>query len=110
MVKAIPSALPAWLVQRLGALYMLLFLLYALVRWDLARPVGYSAWRSWVLDGSMRVPLTLFVIALLLHAWVGLRDVVLDYVDPLPLRLATLALVGAGLAAIAIDLAPVLMV
>lgn len=37
-MKTIPGALSAWLVQRLSALYMLLFLLYALAAWLLARP------------------------------------------------------------------------
>ena len=75
-MKTISSALPAWLVQRLSALYMLLFLLYGLARWNFVRPVGYEAWRSWVLGASVRLPLALFLAALLLHAWVGLRDVI----------------------------------
>jgi succinate dehydrogenase / fumarate reductase membrane anchor subunit len=33
----------------------------------------------------------------LLHAWVGVRDVVLDYVHPLGLRLAVLGAAVAGL-------------
>jgi succinate dehydrogenase / fumarate reductase membrane anchor subunit len=108
VVKAISSALSAWLVQRLSALYMLVFLLYALARWNLARPVGYAAWKSWVLGASIRIPLMLFFAALLLHAWIGLRDVVFDYIHPLPLRLGVLALIALGLAAAAFAVAPVL--
>ncbi|MDA8109899.1 MAG: succinate dehydrogenase, hydrophobic membrane anchor protein [Betaproteobacteria bacterium] len=107
-MKRIPSALPAWLVQRLSALYMLLFLLYALGRWNLARPDGYAAWRAWALHASIRLPLALFCIALLLHGWVGLRDVILDYIHPVPLRLGALALVAAYLAALAVAVAQVL--
>lgn len=106
-MKTIPHALSAWLMQRLSALYMLLFLLYALVRWNLVPPAGYAAWRSWVLGESMRLPFALFLVALLLHVWVGLRDVVLDYIHPLPLRLGALALVALWLAATAIALAPI---
>lgn len=108
-MKAIPSALPAWLAQRLSAVYMLLFLLYALARWDLAPPAGYAAWRSWVLGGSMRLPLALFVVALLLHAWVGLRDVILDYIHLMPLRVGALGLVAAWLMLSAFALAPLLL-
>lgn len=108
-MKTIPSALPAWLAQRLSALYMLLFLLYALGRWNLARPDGYAAWRAWALHASIRIPLALFSIALLLHAWVGLRDVILDYIHPVPLRLGALVLVAVCLAALVAALAPVLM-
>lgn len=107
-MNAISSALSAWIVQRLSALYMILFLLYALARWNLARPAGFAAWKSWVLGASIRLPLMLFFAALLIHAWVGLRDVVFDYVHPLPLRLGVLALIALGLAAVALAVALVL--
>jgi succinate dehydrogenase / fumarate reductase membrane anchor subunit len=42
-----------------------------------------------------------FFAALLLHAWVGLRDVVLDYIKPLALRVGVLALLGFALLAVA---------
>jgi succinate dehydrogenase / fumarate reductase membrane anchor subunit len=35
-----------------------------------------------------------FVLAVLLHAWLGMRDVVLDYVHRLWLRLLLLPLIG----------------
>ena len=35
-----------------------------------------------------------FVLALLVHVWVGLRDIVLDYLHPLALRIGTLALIA----------------
>ncbi len=107
-MKAIPSALPAWLVQRLSALYMLIFLVYALSDWALARPAGYAAWRTWILHGSVRLPGLVFFVALLLHAWVGLRDIVLDYIHPLPWRIAALMLIAGGLAATAFVLVPAL--
>ena len=37
-------------------------------------------------------------LALLAHAWVGIRDVVLDYVRPLPLRLFLLSMIVLALA------------
>lgn len=108
-MKAIASALSAWLVQRVSALYMLLFLVYALARWRLAHPAGYAAWKAWLLAPSTRVPLVLFFAALLLHAWVGLRDVILDYIHPVGLRLAVLALAALWLAAAAVALAAALL-
>ena len=108
-MKAISSALPAWLVQRLSALYMLLFLLYALASWTLVQPAGYAAWRAWVLAGPMRLPALLFFAALFLHAWVGLRDVILDYVHPIWLRLGALTLVAIGLTVMVLAIAPILL-
>lgn len=107
-MKAVSSALPAWLVQRLSALYMLLFLIYALSHWAVARPAGYEGWRAWVLGDPIRLPGLLFFAALFLHAWVGLRDIVFDYVHPIALRLAALMLIGGGLAAAAVALTPIL--
>lgn len=108
-MKAISSALPAWLVQRLSALYMLLFLLYALASWTLARPADYVTWRAWVLAGSMRLLALLFFAALFLHVWVGLRDVILDYVHSVWLRLGALTLVAVGLTAMALAMASILL-
>jgi succinate dehydrogenase / fumarate reductase membrane anchor subunit len=39
-----------------------------------------------------------FIIALMAHAWVGMRDVILDYLKPVGLRLAVLSLTGLLLA------------
>jgi succinate dehydrogenase / fumarate reductase membrane anchor subunit len=41
----------------------------------------------------------IFFAALLLHAWVGLRDVVLDYVRPAAARVAVFALLSLVLTA-----------
>ena len=39
----------------------------------------------------------LFFLALLYHAWVGIRDIVMDYVKPTGLRLLLQSLVGTAL-------------
>ena len=81
-MKLVSSGLEAWLVQRIGAIYMLLFVPYMV--WSLtARPVeSYSQWHAWISDPGMTVALSLFFLALLSHMWVGLRDVLLDYAKP----------------------------
>lgn len=108
-MKAVASGARAWLLQRLTAAYMLLFLVFALVRFAADTPASYEAWRNWVGAAGMRVAILLFVAAVLLHAWVGLRDVAMDYVHPPALRIGVLALVGAGLAAAAAWMALVLV-
>ncbi|HEX7329561.1 MAG TPA: succinate dehydrogenase, hydrophobic membrane anchor protein [Casimicrobiaceae bacterium] len=92
------SGLRAWTVQRLGALYLLVFLLFAVAHIAAEPPQSYAQWRAWVMSGGVRTAVIVFFAALLLHAWVGLRDVILDYVKPLPLRATVLAIVAAGLA------------
>jgi succinate dehydrogenase / fumarate reductase membrane anchor subunit len=49
----------------------------------------------------MRFATLLFVVSVLLHAWVGMRDILMDYVKPTGWRLAlqivvVLVLVGAA--------------
>ncbi len=90
-----------WLLQRLTAVYLLVFivafggaLLWGLP-WDAAR------WRAFLGWPPVLLAVTLFYLALFLHAWIGVRDVIVDYVHPLGLRLAALSLAAAGLLAMA---------
>jgi succinate dehydrogenase / fumarate reductase membrane anchor subunit len=106
----VASGARAWLLQRLTAVYMLLFLVIVLARFAADAPASYEAWRSWVGAAGMRVAILLFAAALLLHAWVGLRDVAMDYLRPPALRIGVLALVGAGLAAAGAWMALILVV
>lgn len=95
------SGLRAWLIQRASAVYMLGFIVWALARWGLEPPRSYEAWHAWVSGAGTAMATAVFSVALLAHAWVGLRDVLLDYVASLALRVALLALLAAALLAIA---------
>jgi len=90
--------LRAWLWQRLSAVYMLAFLLYAGIALVYRAPHNYAEWRGWMADPLAGLATALFFAALLLHAWVGARDVIIDYVGALAARLALLTLTGLGLA------------
>jgi succinate dehydrogenase / fumarate reductase membrane anchor subunit len=48
---------------------------------------------------SMSAPTLLLFAFLLLHAWVGMRDIVMDYVHPFKWRLTVLSLIAGGLIA-----------
>lgn len=101
MKKAL-SGLRAWMVQRFTAVYMLLFVVFALLHFIFDRPHSYADWHLWINGPFVLITTALFFVALLLHAWVGLRDVMMDYVQVLPLRVTLLAalaflLVGLGL-------------
>lgn len=95
------SGLSAWLVQRLSAVLMLGFMAFVLARILVDPPHSYGAWRAWVGHPAVSLAVVLFVAALLTHAWVGLRDVTLDYVAPLAARIATLSLIALALLAVA---------
>ena len=91
------TGLRAWLVQRVSALYLLAFLLFLVARMATAAlPWTYGAWRAWVLAPAVSVAVLLFFAALLLHAWVGMRDVILDYIHPVALRIGLLGCFAIG--------------
>ena len=87
----------AWLLQRLSAVYMAAFLIYFISVLLVAPPRSYEAWRSWMSCTSMVLATTIFFMALLSHAWVGMRDVFFDYIKPFPLRLAMVNLLSLGM-------------
>lgn len=90
----------AWLWQRATAVYMAVFIAFFAIAAGMKQPDTYAEWKAWIGDGRMATALGLFFAALLLHSWVGVRDVLIDYVRPLPLRLGLLGLVALGLFAV----------
>jgi succinate dehydrogenase / fumarate reductase membrane anchor subunit len=87
-----------WLVQRLSAiviaLYALMFIVVALAHGGF----DYALWRSLFASGAFRLASFIFMAALLYHAWVGAREIFMDYVKPTWLRVAVYAVTIALLA------------
>jgi succinate dehydrogenase / fumarate reductase membrane anchor subunit len=93
------QALRAWLIQRFSAVYLAGFLGYLVIHFLLLESPGYDAWRAWLGHPAVALAGCGFVLALMLHGWVGVRDIILDYIPALGLRLLLLGLSGALLAA-----------
>lgn len=94
------TGLPAWLVQRLSAVYMALFSLVVVGWWLVTAPMDYASWHELSTRPVVAIATAMFLLALLLHAWVGIRDVILDYAGRFPaIRLLLLALLGGWLIA-----------
>lgn len=88
----------AWLLQRLTAVVIAAYTvgLAACLLWQ--PPGSHAEWRA-VFDGAFaRVATMVFFAAMLYHAWVGMRDILMDYVKPMGLRLALQSAVGLALA------------
>ncbi len=94
------SGLNAWLLQRVTAVFMLFFIAFMLARFLFDRPRSYLAWRDWMLAPAVSIATAAFFAVLIVHAWVGLRDVVMDYVHPVAKRVSVLVLLGLGLLAL----------
>ncbi len=88
------SGLRAWALQRITAIYLGLFSLVLLWHFVANPPADFAAWQAWVVQPWVSIGLMLYVVTLLLHAWVGIRDVFIDYVHPLGARLLLLTLFG----------------
>lgn len=68
-----------WLAQRASAVYVALFLPLFLFYVFSAPRLDYVGWRALFLPLGMKVAALLFVAALLVHAWIGLREIFIDY-------------------------------
>lgn len=77
-----------WLFQRVTAVFMTLYTLFmaGFVVW--CSPRNYADWKTMFSGNFIRVLTLLFIFALLYHAWVGMRDIWMDYIKPTGLRLA----------------------
>lgn len=71
--------LDMWLVQRASAVYMALFLPIFLFCALTGPELDYAGWRALFQPLGMKVAALLFVAALLAHAWIGLREIFIDY-------------------------------
>lgn len=91
------GGLRPWLIQRLTALFMLGCVLVLAVLLAVGEPMSFAAWRAWMSRPIAMVAAFLWFTSLFFHAWIGLRDVLLDYVHPLPLRALLFVAVALGL-------------
>jgi succinate dehydrogenase / fumarate reductase membrane anchor subunit len=88
------QGLRAWLLQRFTAMYLAAYLLVMTGTLMSASNPGYGQWRELFQFPWTGVATVIFAMAVLLHAWVGIRDVLIDYVHTVWLRLSLLAVTG----------------
>ena len=108
-MKRVLSGLRGWLLQRLSALVMLALLLWTLLMLRAVPPRSHVEWHALIHQPLVGTTVCLFFAALLLHAWVGLRDVVMDYVHSATARIGLLTLMALGSAAMALWLLRIML-
>ncbi len=86
------EGLRPWVIQRVSAVYIVLFILYAAFCFFTADAISHESWKNWLYDPFNTTVIGIFVIALLFHSWIGMRDVVLDYVHNIMLRIFILGM------------------
>jgi succinate dehydrogenase / fumarate reductase membrane anchor subunit len=77
-----------WLAQRVTAALMAIFTIVVLARLVLTRgSIGYDKWAGLFAGQGMKMLTFATIVALLYHVWVGMRDIWMDYVRPVGVRL-----------------------
>ena len=78
-----------WLAQRVTAALMALFTLLVLAQVIFTKgPISYYKWAGIFSSQWMKVLTFTIIIALLYHVWVGMRDIWMDYIKPVSIRLS----------------------
>ena len=76
-----------WLAQRITAAIMAAYTLVMAAVFLKNSPFTHASWKALFAQGWMRVATLLFALSLAWHAWVGVRDILMDYIKPDGLRL-----------------------
>ena len=99
----------AWLLQRFSAIAILVLLVLGVLRMAVSEGSAYERWHALATSTHGAVLLLAFFLSMGLHGWIGVRDVVLDYVHAPALRLPLLAVVAFVLIVVQIRVAMILL-
>ena len=96
------QGLRPWIVQRISAVFIAFLIIYFIIAIALFDQFDYVHWYNWLAWPGNNIAVALFIVAVLWHAWIGIRDVILDYVQSVVLRMVLFTLVmsvllGSGL-------------
>lgn len=83
-----------WLGQRITAVVMAVYTVFmagCLLLGDHA--AGYEGWKQVFAGTGAKTFTMLFLLSVFYHAWIGVRDIVMDYVKPASIRLTIHVLV-----------------
>ena len=75
-----------WLSQRLTALVMAAYIVLLAVLLLVYQPASFAAWHAFISPIWFRLATLLFFVSLFMHAWLGVADVLKDYVFNKTLR------------------------
>ncbi len=76
-----------WLVQRVTAVVMAVYAVVVAGYLLMQPSFGYDTWLELFSGNITRSFSLLFLLSLFYHAWIGVRDIVMDYVKPAGIRL-----------------------
>jgi succinate dehydrogenase / fumarate reductase membrane anchor subunit len=77
-----------FLAQRITAVLLALYAIFLFIVLLFTRDLSYVGWASLFVPLWMKVLTLVAIFALLYHAWIGVKDIWMDYVKPTGIRLA----------------------
>ncbi len=77
-----------WLAQRITAVVMAIYTLILLVVFLVMPEFGYEEWTDLFAQQWFKLATFIALISLFYHAWVGTRNIWMDYVKPVSVRLS----------------------
>jgi len=86
-----------WLSQRITAIVMAVFTIVVVVQVLVGGALDYYRWSAMFSHQWMKVLTFITIISVLWHAWVGMRDIWMDYAKPASVRLGLEGLTAAWL-------------
>ena len=86
-----------WIVQRATAVIMAVYSVIIAAVLLVVRPSGFEAWQGVFAIGLIKFLTFLFFVSLFYHAWIGIRDIWMDYIQPVGLRLTLHVLTATAL-------------
>jgi succinate dehydrogenase / fumarate reductase membrane anchor subunit len=79
--------LKEWIIQRATAIVMVVFVIVLLVDYCITGSATYEGWASLFSNQFMKLLTLLAFFSLFYHAWIGVRDIWMDYIKPVSIRL-----------------------
>ncbi|MCC8421919.1 succinate dehydrogenase membrane anchor subunit [Photorhabdus thracensis] len=76
-----------WLLLRASAIIIVLYVLYMLGFVATTSEITYEVWSGFFSSSITKVFTVLALFSILAHAWIGMWQVLTDYIKPLALRL-----------------------
>ena len=77
-----------WMAQRVTAVLMALFTIVLLAQVIFGGPLGYDSWAGIFSSQWMKTLTFVVILAMLYHVWVGVREIFMDYIKPVSIRLS----------------------
>jgi len=76
-----------WLLLRAAAMVMTLYVIYLLGFIVMSGTLTYDIWRGFFSSSFTKVFTLLTLFSILVHGWIGMWQVLTDYIKPLALRM-----------------------